>query len=42
VIDILKAEIQRDLALLGTADIRNLGEDCLQPARSWSSPTWPR
>lgn len=31
VIAILKAEIQRNLALMGMADIRNLGEDSLQP-----------
>lgn len=29
VIDILKAEIQRNLALMGTADIRNVGQDGL-------------
>ena len=29
VIDILKTEIQRNLALIGIADIRNVGQDCL-------------
>ena len=32
VIEILQAEIQRNLALLGIADIRNLGEDSLVPS----------
>lgn len=39
VIEILKAEIQRNLALPGAADIRKLSEDPLQPGRSL--PTSP-
>nr|WP_299787830.1 alpha-hydroxy acid oxidase [Ramlibacter sp.] len=41
VIDILKAEIQRNLSLLGTADIRNVGAGLLQPGRCLSSPISP-